>query len=110
MEMTKEKAVEIGKSLNYFPIGDRMLVLAPKVTDTTKSGIIKSESMMKAEEAHQHQLFVIKCADTEAVKQSGIEPGMKVITRYTAQLPLEMDIEGYTICETDLYKVAGYIK
>lgn len=110
MEMTKEKAIAIGKELNYQPIGNRLIVLAPKPSDTTKSGIIKSESMMKEEEVSQEQLFVIKLSNEESVQKSGIEVGDRIITRYTAVLPLDLNIEGYHICETDLYKTIGYIK
>jgi co-chaperonin GroES (HSP10) len=110
MEMTKEKAIAIGEALNYQPIGNRLIVLAPKPSDTTKSGIIKSDSMMREEEVSQEQLYVIKLSKEESVQKSGIEVGDKIITRYTAVLPIDCPVEGYHICETDLYKTIGYIK
>jgi hypothetical protein len=108
--MEKTELEKLAKELNYYPLNHGIIVLVPQVSETTETGIIKSESMLKSEELNPNNAFleVIAIDETsELIKASKITIGCKVLTRNMTILPITA-IPGYKICQTDVYKVSGY--
>jgi len=64
------------KELNFKPLNGNLLIVVPEVSNTTKSGLIKSETMIKEEEK-KLDVYVSVAAISDEVKT--IKVGDKVL-------------------------------
>ena len=90
--------------MGYIPLGATLVIKAPKISEKTESGILKSESMIKEEKMSWDGTVDIVAAGPQC---KYIKAGMKVLLQTNAIMhPVLIDGEEYL--QVEEYAVLGY--
>lgn len=91
------------KTIKYTPIGRMVVVEIPKTEVETTSGIIKSESMIKAEQENKSGEALVMAVGSEVTE---IKVGDIVIPKGQGFMVM---VEGVEYFQMDLYNVLGIV-
>jgi len=91
------------KTIKYTPIGKTIVVEIPKTEVETTSGIIKSESMVKAEQENKSGEALVVAVGTEV---TDIKVGDTIIPKGQGFM---VKIENVEYFQMDMYNVLGIV-
>ena len=90
--------------MGYIPLGATIVITAPKISEKTESGILKSEAMIKEEKMSWDGTVDVVSVGPQC---NHIKPGMKILLQTNAIMhPVLIDKEEYL--QVEEYSVLGY--
>ena len=109
--MTKEQVLEVSKNLKFQPMNQTILVIADKVSEKSKAGVIKDAATIEEEKkAINSFLDVVKVSSD--IKD--IEPGDRILPVMRpgciVETPFIPAVEGKVFMYIKLYDVLGFEK
>lgn len=89
---------------NYFPLGATLVVKPPKISETTESGILKSDAMIKEEKASWDGSVEVILTGPQC---QIVRPGMKVLLQTNAIMHPVL-VNGEELLQVEEYSLLGY--